>query len=175
MKHLLLQHQLKVISGENEEDMQPVHVRRKHIFEDAVRAFAKPSFDVSKMLKVRFISEQAQDEGGPRREFFRYLMKATFQHPLLFTGWPDYVVPVHNINAVAENKYYLIGKVIATSLVQGGEPPVCFSAAVADCIVYDSVRSKPSVDDIPDSDVCDALRKVLANVCVCVCVCYSSL
>ena len=70
VKHVLLQHQLKVIAGANEEDMQPVHVRRKHIFEDAMRAFAKPSFNVSKMLQVRFISEQAQDEGGPRREFF---------------------------------------------------------------------------------------------------------
>jgi hypothetical protein len=63
-------------------------------------------------------------------------MKAALQHPLLFIGWPDHVVPVH-IHAVAETKYYLTGKVIATSLVQGGEPPVCFSAAVADFIVYD--------------------------------------
>ena len=65
LKHILLQHQVKVLCGENEEDFQPVHVRRKYIFEDSMRAFAKPSFNVSKMLKVRFISEQAQDEGGP--------------------------------------------------------------------------------------------------------------
>lgn len=90
-------------------------------------------------------------------------MKAALQHSLLFTGWPDHVLPVHNINAVAESKFYLIGKIIATGLVQGGEPPVCFSAAVADFIVYDSVRSKFSIDDIPDNDVCDALRKVLVH------------
>ena len=89
-------------------------------------------------------------------------MKAALQHPL-FTAWPDYVLPVHNINAVAESKFYLIGKIIATGLVQGGEPPVCFSAAVADFIVYDSVRSKFSIDDIPDHDVRDALRKVLVH------------
>lgn len=51
VKHILLQHQLKVITGENE-DMQLINVRRKHIFEDAMHAFAKPSFDASKMLKV---------------------------------------------------------------------------------------------------------------------------
>ena len=127
-----------------------------------MRAFAKPSFNVSKMLKVRFISEQAQDEGGPRREFFRHLMKTALQHPM-FIGWPDHVIPVHNINAVAENKYYLVGKIIATSLVQGGEPPVCFSAAVADFIVYDSVRSKPCIDDIPESDVREAMKKVFVT------------
>ena len=166
MKHVLLQHQLKVITGSNEEDMQPIHVRRKHIFEDSMRAFAKPSFNVAKMLKVRFISEQAEDQGGPRREFFRYLMKAAFQQPLLFSGWPDHVVPVHNINAVAENVYYRIGKVIATSLVQGGEPPVCFSTAVADFIVYDSVCSRPSIDDIPNREVREAMRKVLVNIVI---------
>ena len=31
VKHILLQHQLNVITGANEEDMQPVDVRRKHI------------------------------------------------------------------------------------------------------------------------------------------------
>ena len=56
VKHVLLQHQLKVITGANEEDMQPVHVRRKHIFEDAMRAFAKPSFNVSKMYRKCFKS-----------------------------------------------------------------------------------------------------------------------
>ena len=90
-------------------------------------------------------------------------MKTALQHPMLFIGWPDHVIPVHNNNAVAENKYYLVGKIIATSLVQGGEPPVCFSAAVADFIVYDYVRSKPCIDDIPESDVCEAMKKVFVT------------
>ena len=117
LKHVLLQHQLKVISGENEEDLQLINVRRKYIFEDAMRAFTKSSFTVSKMLKVRFISEQAQDEGGPRREFFCQLMKEALQQPTLFIGWPDHVIPVHNITAVSENKFYVIGKMIATSII----------------------------------------------------------
>ena len=36
--------------------------------EDAVRAFDKQSFDAAKMIKVRFIGESAEDEGGPRQE-----------------------------------------------------------------------------------------------------------
>lgn len=151
---------MKVITGKDEEDLQPINVRRRQIFQDGMRAFAKPSFDVSKMLKVRFISEQAQDEGGPRREFFRHMIKVALQNPSLFTGWPSHVIPVHNISAVADNTYYVIGKVIATSLVQGGEPPVCFSAAVTDFIVYDKISSKPCVDDIPENDVREAIRKV---------------
>ena len=71
--------------------MQKVH--------DAMLAFCKPTFNVTKMLKVRFISEQAEDEGGLRRKFFCHLVKA-LQQPTLFIGWPDHVIPVHNINAV---------------------------------------------------------------------------
>ena len=164
LKHILLQHQLKVISGENEEDMQPIHVRRKYIFSDAMRAFCRPTFDVSKMLKVRFISEQAEDEGGPRREFFGHLVKEALQQPTLFVGWPDHVIPVHNIDAVSDNKYYIIGKMIATSIIQGGQSPLCFSAAVADFLVYDSVKSKPCIQDIPDQHVCEALNEVCCGL-----------
>ena len=66
VKHILLQHQVKVLHGEHKEDFQPIHIRRSSIFEDAVRAFSKPSFDAAKMFKVRFIGESAEDEGGPR-------------------------------------------------------------------------------------------------------------
>ncbi len=40
------------------------------MFADALRQFSKPTFGMSKMLRVRFIVEAAVDEGGPRREFF---------------------------------------------------------------------------------------------------------
>ena len=44
-------------------------------YEDAFRAFSKPSFNVSKMFKVSFIGEPATvDDGGPQREFFSLLI-----------------------------------------------------------------------------------------------------
>ena len=92
---------------------------------------------------------------------FSLLYESSFATSTVVHGWPDHVLPVHNINAVAESKFYLIGKIIATGLVQGGEPPVCFSAAVADFIIYDSAHSKSSIDDILDHDVRDALRRYL--------------
>ena len=57
----------------------------------------------------------------------------------LFTGWPDNVITIHNMEAVASNKFYMITKVIATCLVQGGQPPVCFGTAVAEYLVYDDI------------------------------------
>ena len=123
-KHVLLQHQNKVITGQDEEDKQRIYVRRSNLIADAIRHFSKPNFDVSKPLKVYFVSEKSVvDDGGPRREFFQLAMKEAFSISGLFVGWPQNVIPVHNVEALADNKFFVIGKIIATSLVQGGEPP----------------------------------------------------
>lgn len=159
-KHILQHHQMNVIGGSNEEDCQRIHVRRTHLFTDAVRAFSKPCFNVSKMLKVVFIGEASVDEGGPRREFFRLLMKEAFSASGLFVGWPSNVVPIHNIEAVACNKYFVIGKMISTCLVQGGQPPVCLAPAVAEYLVYDEVRCAPDLQDVYDYSVRQKLEKV---------------
>ena len=158
-KHALIQHQQRVITSIDVEDMQRIHVRRKCLFSDAVRAFSRLSFNVSKMLKVTFLGEEAVDDGGPRREFFSFLMKEAFHTSGLFSGWPSNVVPLHNVEAVANN-FFLVGKMISTSLIQGGQPPLCFARAVADFVVFDEVKSSPCLDDIPDYEVRQKLKEV---------------
>ena len=64
------------------------------------------------MFKVQFIGESAEDEGGSRREFFQRLMKAAFQ---------SRTIPVHNISSTASNHFFLVGEMIATSLIQGSQ------------------------------------------------------
>ena len=162
-KHLLQQHQSKVITGQDEEDFQRIHVRRSHLFSDAMRAFSRATFNVSKMLKVVFVGEPSVDDGGLRREFFQLLMKEAFTASGLFVGWPKNVIPIHSVEAVAANKYYTVGKMIATCLVQGGQPPVCFAAAIADYLVYDEIRGETSLNDIPDFTVRQKLKKVCAS------------
>lgn len=119
---------MRFIRGEHQEDHQPVHIRRQFIFEDGLRAFSKPSFNPSKMLKVRFVGDSAKDEGGPRREFSQRLMKAAFQSRVMFTGWPSHTIPVHNMSSVSSNHFFIVGAMIATSIIQGGEAPTCFSS-----------------------------------------------
>ena len=52
---------------------------------------------------------------------------------------------------------------IATSLIQGGQAPACFSPAVADYLVFNDIWSKPCIDDIPDADVCEAMKEVMCT------------
>ena len=67
---------------------------------------------------------------------------------------------------VAANSYYIVGKMIATCLVQGGQLSVCFAAAVADYLVFDEIKSEPSLNDIPDYTVRNKLEKVCAKLCI---------
>ena len=168
LKHILQQHQRLVITQADDEDVQRIHVRRSNVFADSFRQFSKYSFDVSKMLKVIFIGESAVDDGGPRREYFQLLQHDIACKSGLFGGWPDRVVLLHNVEALSRNKYFIIGKMLATALVQGGQPPVHFADAVADFLVFGSVKSPVNLDDITDFEVKTSLQKV----CGCT-VCHS--
>ena len=115
--------------------MQQIYVRRSQIYADSFRHFSKESFDVSMMLKVMFIGESAVDDGGPQREYFQLLQHDIACKSGLFGGWPNHV-PLHNVSALAHNKFYTIGKMLVTTIVQGGQPPLYFAGAVADFLVY---------------------------------------
>ena len=70
IKHILLQHQHKVIVASDKDGYQRVRVRIEASFKSWLQAFSKPHFNASKLLKLCIIAEQAEDEGGPRCEFF---------------------------------------------------------------------------------------------------------
>ena len=94
-------------------------------------------------------------------------MKEAFTSPNLFAGWPQNAVPIPVWRQLLPiTTIYIVGKMIATCPVQGGQPPVCFAAAVADYFVFDEVKSEPSLNDIPDHTVRDKLEKVCAKPCI---------
>ncbi len=151
--------------AEDEEDFQRINIRRRHVFSYTLRAFSKPSFNVGKLLKVKFIGEVATvDDGGPRREFFSLLMKDIFLESGLFSGWPSNVVVLHNIQALSKNHYYCVGKMLSVCIIQGGLSPSCFCVAIADFLVHGSVRVPAAINDIPDHDVQQLLFKVSYGV-----------
>jgi len=131
IKHVIQQHQARVIKSKDD-DVQPIRIQRSHVFSDALRQFSKKSFDMEKMLRVQFIGQEAVDAGGPRRELFHLLTHEIFTTSKLFYGFSDHVIPCHNAKVVTNNKYYYVGKMVSTCIVQGGEVPVCFAKAVAD-------------------------------------------
>ena len=97
----MIQHRRNcTIEPKDNDDYQRINVRRSHLSKDAFRLFAKQSFNECKMLRVVFVNDPGVDEGGPRREFFRHLTRECFQKSGLFSGYPDHIVPLHNVDAV---------------------------------------------------------------------------
>lgn len=149
IKQALLQHKNQVMTS-NRESTQRINVLRSNIFKDGIYAFTRATFDTTKYLKVRFNGEPAVDEGGPRREFFRLFLSDMCQSSGMFHGWPDHVSPVSNSQAVANNKFYICGKIIASMIIQGGQAPNCFSKPIVDFIIYEIVKYSGNLQGVPD-------------------------
>ena len=154
-------HQKKVLAMLAEDDFQKISVRRSHLISDTLDHFSNKEFDCSLLLKVCFIGESAEDIGGPRREFFRLLIERMFQLKDMFAGWPSNVTMRHSVEATAANRFFLVGKILSTVIIQGGQAPLCFSEAVADYIVYDKVCSPPVIEDVSNVFARDCLAKVI--------------
>ena len=63
-----------------------ISVRRKHLWDDSITQFLKPSFDPRKPVTVIFHGEEAADGGGPRKEYFRLLSKCIREQSGAFCG-----------------------------------------------------------------------------------------
>lgn len=55
----------------------------------------------------------------------------------------------HKAGVLSKNINFIVGKMIATCVAKGGEPPTCFASAIADYLVFE-VESSLDLDDIPD-------------------------
>ena len=66
------------------------------------------------------------------------------------------LIPSHNTSCCKE--LFFVVKLLATCLVQGGQPPVCFLPAVVDFLIYD--ETKTLLDDTLICIVWESLKKV---------------
>lgn len=142
----------------DEEDEERITVRRSHIWEDTVRTL-KRNIDLRKTIKITFLGEPGIDDGGPRREYLRLLMKEISEQSLL-TGPPLCKVLTHNTLAMQKKLYRYIGEAIVMSVTQGGPGPMCFASSVVDYLQGGIERVRPRLDDVPNEMVKELLRKV---------------
>ena len=59
-----------------------INVDRHNVLDGALRAFRRATFRPWRRPSVKFSGEDAIDEGGPRREFFRLLVTALNKLPV---------------------------------------------------------------------------------------------
>ncbi|CAL8356520.1 unnamed protein product [Gadus morhua 'NCC'] len=104
----------------------PSRAQSEHLLH---RQFSRRKFtECTDLLYVTFASdegtnEDGEDLGGPRRDFFRLLVKAIFKESGAFEESLNGFTPRMNISHVQNGVYRTIGQMMSTIIVQGGEPP----------------------------------------------------
>jgi hypothetical protein len=141
-------------------------VSRENIFSDCVAFFKQRSFDFGKPLKVTFDGEPAIDGGGPKRELFTIAICALLSHsatPRLFEGRNGRFLPMHNTDALRTNLFKVAGRIVASSILQGGPGFPIFPMSVYSYFqnpTPDDLTEYLSQDDVVDLDHVIALSKV---------------
>ena len=95
--------------------------------------------------------------GGPLREFLHLLMDSISKNNLL-CGEESRRSLCHNVPALMKNSFFHIGAMISVSLIHGGPSPAFFTDAIADYILYDTI--KPHINSVIVPEVQEKLRKV---------------
>ncbi|XP_063754128.1 apoptosis-resistant E3 ubiquitin protein ligase 1-like [Eleginops maclovinus] len=148
--------------------LKPIHISRSNVWTTAVRQFSRTSFAENLgTLYVTFASdemdgdEDAADLGGPRREFFRLLVRAIFKDSGAFEETPNGFIPRMNIRHVQQKLYKMIGQMMATIIVQGGEPPAFLAPHVVDYIMTGDINQvHVTPDDLADASLRDSLKRI---------------
>ena len=133
-------------------------MRRKHLWEDTLKALKRTLWAAAKHLKVVFLGEPGIDDGGPRREFFRLLLAEIGRNNMLFKGPHERRVPAHNVLAMQDELFFHVGQIMAMSMVHDG-PCVHWLAPPVVCYLLEC-DATGCVDDIPDDDIVAKVKAV---------------
>ncbi|XP_039473092.1 G2/M phase-specific E3 ubiquitin-protein ligase-like [Oreochromis aureus] len=140
------------------------NISRSDVWDGAVRGFRRSTYSDNNDLFIKFNDdagcfEEGLDMGGPRREFLTLLMSHLRNRPI-FDGPPDRRYLVYNSRAAMEVEYFLAGKMIAVSIVNGGPAPHFLSKNLVNRMIGDPSFSA-TIDDVKDEEIGKVLHQVL--------------
>lgn len=139
--------------------IQRLAVRRKYLLHDTFLQMQNLKFDCNLKLNICFIGEEAEDGGGPRREFFRLILKALADSGL-FYGPEEYRTPLRNAIARQRGHFRMAGSLMAMSVVQGGPAPAFSNHAVVQYLCGKQEDIVATIAQVPDFEVQEKLKMV---------------
>ena len=144
-EHILVGRQLDIVdpSTELKGKTNFIIIDRDHLFQDALAEVALID-NLRLPLEVHFMGEGAQDFGGPRKEFFRLVLKE-IKEQLFDNGL---------IEDFAE-RYHTSGIIMGLSVLQNGKIPTFLSEEQLQELLDDSAEHSPCIVNLRNG-----LRKV---------------
>ena len=153
-------------SLETEIGIKRISISRENILEDSIIHFKKHNDSLCPQVRVRFDGEPAIDPGGPRREYFTILLTSLVSCKSsirLFEGREGRLLPMKNTDALRGQLFKVAGRMISTSIVNGGPGFPCLSPAIYEYLVkgfQEGLVSTITKVDIVDIDAFQAIDEV---------------
>ncbi|XP_052215903.1 uncharacterized protein LOC127834252 isoform X5 [Dreissena polymorpha] len=142
----------------DKESVTKLLVMRSDVLNTALKGLNRKKINFKSSLYVKFSGEIGEDQGGPRREFFRLALKA-LQDSGFFEGPETTKIFSHNISLLDTDQYRVIGRLVALSLVHGG-PGIHFLHPD----LYNLMVGKPSkmedLEELLPATTCDMLQQL---------------
>ena len=154
---MLLKHRASILNPDDE-DVRRITVRRKHIFNNTIQTLKHVGWRPSQHLKIIFLGEPGEDDGGSRREFFRLLFAEIAANNMLFEGPESKRMPKHNSLATKDQLFFYIGQLLGLSLLNNG-PCVEWLAPTIVHYIFGQADTV-FVEDIPAADVVAKVKMV---------------
>ena len=127
------------------------------MFSSTQRAIERKRFTLFKPVIVAFAGEEAVDDGGPTREFFRLLMREISESSIFHGSWFS-----HDLGLLTSSRYELAGKLVAWSILHGGSGPRCLSSVGYDLQQSVQISLADGVNAINDVDMKRMLQEFMS-------------
>ncbi|XP_006835432.1 PREDICTED: G2/M phase-specific E3 ubiquitin-protein ligase-like [Chrysochloris asiatica] len=138
-----------------------LYINKANIWNSALDGFKNQNFNPSYTIEVAYVNESdnfGREHPGSKHEFLSLLMQH-LENSSLFEGSLSKNLSL-NSQALKENLYYEVGKMLAISLVHGGPSPGFFSKTLFNCLVYGPENTQPILDDVSDYDVAQIIIRI---------------
>lgn len=158
LSEIIANHATAVLN--NTDDVSLICIRRNYLWSDSISQFSKPSFDPTKSIRVIFNGEEGVDGGGPRKEYFRLLCLAIRDESGLFFSKGRMVNFTTSVVHYIQRRFYLVGVMIATSILHGGTAFPFFPRVLFDYIASGRMSMACTVNDIVNPDIEAVIEEV---------------
>lgn len=139
-------------------------ILRKRLLQTCLTAIKDESFDFLKIPRIRFSGEDAEDLGGPQREFFRLLMKTVCGEFGVFEGKESSLVFTHNHSVLEKRKPFIAGQFVAWSLMHNGPGLHCLSKDLYYLMLQlpERIDTPRAIASLADEDAVSIVNELLA-------------
>ena len=100
--------------------------------------------DVCPQLDIKFIGEEAVDQGGVSREFFSCIFEAALQKIMIGNNERNYHTFLHDSIALESGHYYSYGVLVGLALIHGCPGPHNWCPSLAHYILEQDCLVNPS-------------------------------